>query len=181
MSRQEWLIFIAHSFQSFQFTCTIHFTVCITSYIERYHAYRVARYKKLIALFVIKRKGEYSTKFLYKINSILAIHCEDNLAVTSGLELIFSGKISTYVAMIVDFTINSQNLFSVRREQWLSPTLRIDYRQTFVCQNGRTTAIYSAPVRSAVAYAFRHSESFLSQLRRLLFYIEDTCYTTHNS
>ena len=98
----------------------------LTSYIERYHAYRVARNKKLIAFFVIKREGEDTAQFLYKIHSILAIQCKDNLAVTSGLELILSGKIGTYVAMIVDFTIHSQNLFSVRREQWLSPTLRID-------------------------------------------------------
>ena len=105
---------------------------------------------------------------------------KNDLAVALGAELIVAGETSSYLLMIVNLAIDSQHMLGNGREQRLSARLWVNYAQTLMRQNSRTADIDAAPVRTAVTDFLTHTQSFLSELRRILLDVKDRNNSTHN-
>ena len=81
--------------------------------------------------------------------------------------------------MVVYLAVDGKHLLAVGREQRLSARFGIDYRQAFVSQNGRTSAVYTAPVRTAMTNLTAHAQSLLAQLGSLFPKVENRYNSTH--
>lgn len=81
--------------------------------------------------------------------------------------------------MVVYLAVDGKHLLAVGREQWLSARFGVDYRQAFVSQNGRTSAVYTAPVWTAMTNLTAHAQSLLAQLGSLFPKVENRYNSTH--
>src|SRR5574344_945322 len=119
VSRQKRLIMVTIPFKSFQFTRHIDLTIFVISYIKRYNTYRVTRNQKFIFFSIIQSECKDTAKVFKEVNTFLTIQGKNNFTVTTCLIIIFSCKAFSYLLMIINLTINRQNLFLVRTEQGL--------------------------------------------------------------
>ena len=58
MTREEWLVVVALTFQSLQLTCYQHFSILIITNIKRNYADRVAGNEELFTLGIVKSEGK---------------------------------------------------------------------------------------------------------------------------
>ena len=157
VSGQERLIAFALSFQRFQFAGHIHFSIAVVAYIKRYHADGVACNKKLVALGIIEGEGEDAAEVVEKVDALLAIQCQYNLAVATRLKLIFPLEAFSDVLMVIYLAVYGQHLFLVGGEERLTSRLGVDNAQSFMAQDGRSTCIDTTPVGSTVPYFLTHT------------------------
>ena len=96
------------------------------------------------------------------MDAFVPVEREDDLAVAARLEVVSSGIQFTDLAVVVDFPVDGQYLFTVGREKRLPAALRIDDGKAFVAQDGCLAAINATPVRPAVADFLGHGQSLFS-------------------
>ena len=82
--------------------------------------------------------------------------------------------------MVVYFTINTENMLAVGRDERLTATQWVDDAETLVTQDGSLACIDSAPVGSAMAQLLRHLERLGAQFLGLFLDVED-CYDSAHS
>ena len=80
--------------------------------------------------------------------------------------------------MVIDFAVDSQYPFPVRRIEGLPTRFRVNNAQSFMSQNGPLVFlsrcpfvrrdIDTTPVRTAVAYFLTHLQCLLAQFSRLM-------------
>ena len=92
MSWKKRLISFALPFKRFQFAGHIHFSIAVVANIKWYHANGVASDEKLVALGIVEGEGEDAAEVVEKVDALLAIQCQYNLAVAARLKLIFPSK-----------------------------------------------------------------------------------------
>ena len=120
MSRQEGLVALTLAFEGFQFAGHIDRAVAVVANIKRYHANGITGNEKLIPLFIIEHKGKDAAEVFQEVDALFTIEGQDNLAVRACLELILTSKATTNLLVVIDFSIDSQHLFAVWREEGLS-------------------------------------------------------------
>ena len=177
MTREEWLIVVALTFERFQLRGNHHLSILVITDVERNDADRVTGDQELISFDIVKSEGKDTIQLLqhladarmYGIFSLiyqggeigigthLTIEREDDLTVGTGLKLVGIGEASTDILVIIDLTVYGKHLFLVGCEQRLATTLWVNDAQTLVCEDGRTSTIDSAPVWSAVADLLTHT------------------------
>ena len=113
MAGEERLVVLALSFERFQFGGHIHLAVGIATDIKRNHTDRIAGNQELICLFVVEHEGKDAAQVFEEVNALLTIERQDNLTVAARLELILSGIAATDILMVVNLSIDSQDLFPV--------------------------------------------------------------------
>ena len=82
--------------------------------------------------------------------------------------------------MVIDLTIHSQHLLTVRAVKGLSSAFRVNDAQSLVSKDGRAAAIYSTPVRPAMTDFLTHLQCLVTQSLCLLFDVQYCYYSTHN-
>ena len=65
--------------------------------------------------------------------------------------------------MIVDFTVNGENYFTVVAYKRLLTAERVNNGKTFVAENCIIAGINAAPVRTAVTYSLGHFQNLRTQ------------------
>ena len=82
--------------------------------------------------------------------------------------------------MVVDFTVDGKDQFTVSAFQRLATGSRVDDGKTFAGEDGGFTLINPAPVRAAVTDTFTHFKRLLSEGGGSFTNVEDCCNATHN-
>ena len=119
--------------------------------------YGVAGNEELVALLIVEYEGKDAAEIFQKVDALVAIEGEDDLAVATRLEVILAGILLADVLMVIYLAIHGQHLLMVRRIQRLTARLRVDNAQSLVSQDGRAAAIDATPVRSAVTDLLTHA------------------------
>lgn len=141
----------------------------------------VAGDEESVLLLVIKSKCENAVKVFQKVNALVAVKRQNNLAVAARLKIITSLISFPYFLMIINLAVHSQHLLAIGREQRLTSALRIDDAQSLMRQYGAARTVYAAPVRTTVTYLLTHAKRLGTQLRRLLLNVENCYNSAHNS
>ena len=181
VARQKRLVTLALTLQGLKLACHKHLSVGVVSDIKRYDAYMVAGDEESVLLLVIKSEGEDAVQIFEKVDALVAIKSQNNLAVAARLEIITPLVSFSYLLVVVYLTVHSQHLLAVGREQRLTSTLRVDNAQSLVRQYGASRTMNAAPVRTAVTYLLAHAKRLGAQLWRLLLNVEYCYYSAHNN
>ena len=105
----------------------------------------------------VRGEGEDAAEVVEKVDALLAIQCQYNLAVAARLKLIFPLEAFSDVLMVIYLAVYGQHLFLIGGEEGLTSRLGVDNAQSFMAQDGRSTCIDAAPVGSAVTNFLTHT------------------------
>ena len=141
----------------------------------------VAGDEESVLLLVIKSEGEDAVQIFEKVDALVAIKRQNNLAVAARLEIITPLVSFSYLLVVVYLTVHSQHLLAAGREQRLTSALRVDNAQSLVSQYGASRTMNAAPVRTAVTYLLAHAKRLATQLWRLFLNVEYCYYSAHNT
>ena len=133
-----------------------------------------------VLLAVVQGKSKHALQIIQKLWAFFLIQREDNFAVGTGLELIAIAVLSAQRLVVINFTVNRQDMRFLHVVQRLSTGVDVDDGQTFVCQNGVITGVNTRPVRAAMAHQTRQFQGFFTQFNCVSFNIEYAKNRTHN-
>ena len=94
-----------------------------------------------VLLAVVQGKSEHALQVIEERGSFFLIQREDNFAVGTGLELVAIAVFSTQCLVVINFTVNRQDMCLLHVVQRLSTGIDVDDGQTFVRQNGVITGV----------------------------------------
>ena len=113
MSRKEWFVAFALTFEGFQFACHINGAVGVVTDVEWYDTDWVAGNEKYVFFFIVEYEGEYAAEVFKEVDTFLFVEGENHFAVAARLEFVFSCVLTTYVLMVVYLAVDSKYLFFV--------------------------------------------------------------------
>ena len=156
--RRERFVALALPFERLQLAGTVDGAVGVIADVEGNHANGVACDEELVALLVVEGEGEDAVQLFQEVHAPLTVEGQDDFAVAPRPEAVV--ELLPQRAVVVDFPVDGEDLPAVSREEGLSAALRVDDGETFVCQDGRASAVDAAPVGAAVTDALGHVQGF---------------------
>ena len=90
MTWQERLVLIAESLQGLELAADIDGAVLVAADIKRNDSYRITGNEICILLAVVQGKCVNAVEIFEKVNALLLVKSQDNLAVRAGLKLVLT-------------------------------------------------------------------------------------------
>ena len=155
-SRRERLEFGAAALKGLHLACDHQQAVSGMTDVERNHAYRIPGDKILVFFLIIQNKRKNTAEIFQESGALFLIQRQNDFTVRACAEIIISAQFIPQRLMVIDLSIDSQNLASVGRIERLAAGYRIDYGQPLMGQYGRAAAVDTAPVRAPVSKLKAH-------------------------
>ncbi|MNG61390.1 hypothetical protein D3C79_195740 [compost metagenome] len=169
----------ANRHQRFHFRSHIQVAEFIMPHVQRDNAQMVAANQVGVFLGVVQGKGEHALQVVEEVGAFFLIQRQDHLTVGTSLELIAIAKLLAQRLVVVNFTVNRQNVGVRSVVQRLGAIVDVDNRQALMHQNGFIAGVNAGPVRAAVAHQTRQLQRFLTQFNGIGLQIEHTENRTH--